>query len=207
MLRFDTLTPVAWLLNQRCWHWSSDAAINVDASASKWSAMALGLNIRQPPAGFSPIPTYHAFHNFDHENFFSFFVDTCSILALAFWFLLSWEKCWKIFKRAGSRWSCQKVWCECNDVSRGSPVVSMIVTPSLLTPASPCPPADHPGRGSFLSSQEAGWGWGGRQFSWAGERELGSRSKSTHVDIFQDVRAGCHNWWRTGEWTYLIQKQ
>ena len=43
--------------------------------------MALGLNIRQPPAGFSPIPTYHAFHNFDHENFFSFFVDTCSILA------------------------------------------------------------------------------------------------------------------------------
>ena len=71
--------------------------------------------------------------------------------------------------------------------------MSMIVTPSLDISSSS---SSSGGRGSFLLLQLGAQEEEGNLVELG--RELASRSKSTLVDIFQNVRVGCHNWWRTG---------
>ena len=190
-------------LNWHVWHWWSDDQSwdQVDASASKWSAMALGLNIRQPPAGFWLIPTYQPQHRLSLMRFIdhrSWEITWALIFLpkLLFGILVSpflTKILSSTFKSQRSRWSCQNVWCDHNDVSRGSRVVSMIVTPSLDISSSS---SSSGGRGSFLLLQLGAQEEEGNLVELG--RELASRSKSTLVDIFQNVRVGCHNWWRTG---------
>ena len=93
-------------LDRHLWHWWSDdhSWDEVDASASKWSAMALGLNIRQPPAGFWLIPTYQPQHRLSLMRFIDLIMRNYLTqielwyfypsYSLASWFLLSWQKSW-----------------------------------------------------------------------------------------------------------------
>ena len=109
-----------------------------------------------------------------------------------------------------SRWSrsCKNLWSDHNDVSRGRPVVSMIVTPSPDTSSRSVGSSSgsRGSRGSFAPSSSSFFFFFFSRQGAAREggnlverrRELAFRPNSSRCWHFPNVRASCPPWWRTG---------